>query len=515
MSTKNYRILIVDDAPEFHKDIRYAFRKTFVFEGALSTSALKKKLNDDDKFDLILLDLVLDKSKEKVGFGLIDFVVEHYPEIPIIVVTADHKIATAVEAMKRGAKNFLPKDNYDHNYWKKTFVEAIEGQKNKKENKALRAEIKEIKAQMGYRNPPGYPFIGNSPQMNLLRRSLKNVGNYEEDPDLTVLITGETGVGKGMAARFLHFNSELRREHPFEEIHISNITESLLESTLFGAKKGTYTDAKEDVIGRFQLADKGVLFLDEVGDLNARSQLKLLEFLNNKTIHPLGMIKGVVLDVQIVAATNKNLEEEVKKGNFRIDLYHRIKVVHYEIPPLRERREDIVDLLLHFLRLDRVNQLQDVLTEKVQRRLLYEYPWPGNVRELENAISSARFQQKMTYKTEKIDWQCIPREIRIHEEGSVYVGSSAIDAIPEYSIPAINTLDLNFAEQNAFNTLKSIDQALLRMNGVKKDVAEMLNIKSSDSLRYLIKKHFEKHPHLFTHFSEIKKRFPNIVTDEN
>ena len=518
MSSKNYKIFIVDDDPEFHQLIRRAYQREFVFEGALDERGLRDKLAKDEEYDLILLDLILDDSpeKEKVGLGLIEVITGQYPDIPIIVVTSDYKTATTVLAMKKGAKNFLPKEDYEYEYWKSIFLEVIEGQKNKKENKQLRQQIKAYEAQMGYQNPPTYPFIGNSPQMKLLRRSLVDVGNYEDSPDLTILITGETGVGKGVAARFMHYNSRFRKEHPFEEIHISTIPETLLEATLFGAKKGSFTDAKEDIIGRFQHANHGVLFLDEVGDLNAKSQVQLLEFLNNKTIHPLGTTEELVLDVQIVAATNKNLEEEVAEGRFRKDLYHRIKVVHYEIPPLQERREDIRDLLKHFLKLSDVNELDVILTNEVKALFLHKYPWPGNVRELENAVRSAKFHQKMTYRSDKIDINCIPKEIR-NFEGSISISlASPQNPTPgTQANPPINRTDieaLSLAEQNAFNTIRSIEEALIIKNGVKKDVAEVLGIKSSDSLRYKIKTTFEKYHHLFAHFPEIKRRFPKIVS---
>ena len=183
---------------------------------------------------------------------------------------------------------------------------------------------------------------------------------------------------------------------------------------------------------------------------------------------------------------------------------------------MQERREDIRDLLKHFLKLSDVNELDVILTNEVKALFLHKYPWPGNVRELENAVRSAKFHQKMTYRSDKIDINCIPKEIR-NFEGSISISlASPQNPTPgTQANPPINRTDieaLSLAEQNAFNTIRSIEEALIIKNGVKKDVAEVLGIKSSDSLRYKIKTTFEKYPHLFAHFPEIKRRFPKIVS---
>lgn len=503
MSTKNYKILLIDDDPQFHQELRYAFRRSYVFEGAVGVPQLEKKFRENTAFDLILLDLVLDDSQNKIGLELIGDIKTVYPKTPIIIVTNDKKIDTVVEAMRLGATSFLHKGDYSLEEWDKAFRSVIEKSQLEQKTQALEKKIEKLRAEYEYVNPPDYPLLGDSPQMEHIRRILKTVA---DDPSLTILITGETGVGKSIAARFLHYNSQSRREQPFEEILISNIPASLLESTLFGAKKGTFTDAKADIVGRLQLADKGIVFLDEIGDLHLDIQAKLLQFLQTKTIRPIGSLKDIQLDVQIVAATNKNLREEVLKGNFREDLYQRLKVFPIEIPPLRERREDILPLLLHFMGLPSEEALDKQMERSVKQLLNQSYGWIGNIRELENAVKSMRVQCKVR-GLQRINLACLPKEIQSNSafEFEAEEQSALSTSVPD-SQGNGQSSRLSFEEKTAWNQLSEIEKALIQKNGVKKDVATLLDVKP-DNILYRIKATYKKYPHLLADFPVICEKY--------
>ena len=382
MSIKNYNILIVDDDPEFHQQIRYAFRRNYIFEGAIDIEHLHKKLKEKAEYDLILMDLVLDDSNKKIGLDLISEVKEQHPQIPIIVVTADREIDTVVKAMKVGAKDFLPKGDYDFEFWNQKFIEIIEGGKLKAENRQLKAEVKRHRDQENKE----YTFIGESSKIEEIKRLLRLVSG---EPDITVLILGETGVGKEVAARFLHQHGA-RKDAPFQAVNLSAIQETLLESTLFGHKKGAFTGASRDMEGYFNQANGGILMLDEIGDINADIQIKLLRFLETKLIRPVGADQDVLLDVQIIAATHRNLQEEVEKGNFREDLYQRLKAMVIEIPPLRSRKMDIPLIMQHYLGGVKMNEL---LNNKALEMLL-SYNWVGNIRELKNTLNYMLLREK-------------------------------------------------------------------------------------------------------------------------
>ncbi|NJL77279.1 MAG: sigma-54-dependent Fis family transcriptional regulator [Saprospiraceae bacterium] len=462
MQHRNYLILIVDDDPEFHRDIRFAFRKQFEFEGALNVAHLEQQLASKKPFDLVLLDLVLDNnSKEKIGLELITYIKKVLPATPIIVVTNENDVSIVVSAMNKGAQSFLYKKDYNTEQWGKTFIDVLIPMELAKENNQLKQEISQVKAQYEYKNPPETPLLGKSPAMENIRKTLKILA---DEPEMTVLITGETGVGKGVAANFLHYNSSKRCDHPFEEIHISNIPKSLIESTLFGAKKGTFTDAKEDIKGRLHMADKGIVFLDEIGDLDLENQVKLLQFIQTKTIRPIGTNKDIKLDVQIVAATNKNLRAEVAKGNFREDLYQRLKVFPIEIPPLRERKEDLLDLLLYFTKMNE-QELRSNFEEEVLDVMLDQYTWIGNIRELENTIKGIKIKQKVL-STEKVTMACLPDDIIVQYKSDVQATSSntTVDEV----IPTPDSSITDIEERHAWTTLNAIERALVLKNGVKK-----------------------------------------------
>lgn len=492
MSTKNFNILIVDDDPEFHQQIRYAFRRNYVFEGAINIDHLGKKLQENSNFDLILMDLILDDSKEKIGLELIAQINANHPQIPIIVVTSDREIDTVVKAMKVGARDFLPKGEFDHEYWNKKFIEVINSSKLKVENQQLKEEVQRRRAQENKE----FSFIGESAKIQEIKRMLRVLA---EEPDITILLFGETGVGKEVAARFLHQHGT-RKDKAFQAVNLSAIQETLLESTLFGHRKGAFTGATRDTEGYFKQANGGTLMLDEIGDINSDIQIKLLRFLETKLIRPVGADQDEKLDVQIITATHRNLQIEVEKGEFRADLYQRLKAMVVEIPPLRERKEDIPLIMQHYLGGQKVKSL---VNEKAFQMLM-DYDWVGNIRELKNTINYMLLRKKI-YGKYQVDEMCLPSEIQEYQKQSFQV----VDAL-QHS-PDFAGSNFSIDEEHALIDLRKIEASLVRKNKVKKDVAIELGLENTDNLRYKVKKYYDKHPHLFDAFPNICESYRRIV----
>ncbi len=317
------------------------------------------------KVDLIIVDQLM---PELTGIEFIEIVKEKFEDIPIIVMTAHGIVEDAVKAIKAGAFYYITKPvNYEE--LKTLIQQALEISSLKKEVKQLK-EILE-------------PSI--IAESNALREILKTVEKIAPF-DTTVLITGESGTGKEVLARLIHKKSK-RSKKPFITVNCGAIPEDLLESELFGYKKGAFTGANADKKGLIEEANGGTLFLDEIGELPLNLQVKLLRVLQEGEIKPLGASKPKKVDVRFIAATNRNLEKLVKEGRFREDLYYRLNVINIEIPPLRKRKEDILPLAKFFIKkvAAKYNIPPKTLSKKAEKQLL-EYNWPGNVRELENTI---------------------------------------------------------------------------------------------------------------------------------
>jgi DNA-binding NtrC family response regulator len=321
-------------------------------------------------YDLIVTDL---QMPGVTGLDVLEHVRKEFPEIPVLIVTGFGTVKTAVEAMKKGAFDYITKpiDNEELNCVVKRALEI----------KRLFTQHKHLS--QGLRERFNFDrIIGNSEVMQKVKKLVMEVA----DTDYTVLITGESGTGKELLARAIHYTSR-RSQYPMVTINCAAIPETLLESELFGYEKGAFTDAKTSKPGRLKMADGGTVFLDEVAELSPMTQVKLLRVLQEKEIEPLGGTRSIKIDIRIVAATNKDLFEQVKKGNFREDLYYRINVFPVHIPPLRERTEDIPQLLGFF-----VNQYNRELGKRIKGfspealAILERYPWPGNVRELQNLV---------------------------------------------------------------------------------------------------------------------------------
>jgi DNA-binding NtrC family response regulator len=491
-----YTILIVDDDPRFHRDMLEAFHGEFEFkERAFNADRMWAYLGSG-KFDLILLDLKLDNVDIETGMGLIAPLTEQYPDIPIIVVTTENDLGIIDRAKQLGAADFLYKKKYLHDQWAKKFRDAIENQHLRQKVETLEAEVERLHEE---EEDEKYRFIGDSAQVQEIKRTLRVAA---EMPDKIVLLTGETGTGKEVAARFLYKNSP-RKKKPFVGVNLSTIPFSQLYTELFGAKKGTYTDQKEERVGYFRQADGGVLLLDEIGDISSDIQIALLRVLEVRQVRPFGETRDFPVDVHIIAATHRNLAEAVQKGDFREDLYRRLQVLPVELPPLRERKDDILPILEHYFRLEMPNTpIVDLLDFDVLDRLT-SYDWPGNIRELRNAVDYMVLRRRILGKA-RITWDCLPADVRSDSSASLPPTIKPTTTAVVAEAASGPTSLQNRKEQQAYAELSRIDAALRAYRGSKGFVAEQLGYENEQNLRGFLKTRFTKHPHW-------KERFPAIA----
>jgi len=367
------RLLIVDDDPAHRSMLLtlltdWGYRLEGVEDGESAVALCRER-----PFDLILMDV---RMAGMSGIEALKEIRAYNPAIPILIMTAYSNVETAVEAIKAGAYDYLTKP-LDFDDLRLTLERALDHASLRDENKALRDTLAASFDQGG--------IIGQSAPMRQLMDMLATIAPSEA----TVLVTGESGTGKELIARAIHANSQ-RRKGPYVAVNCAALTETLLESELFGHEKGAFTGAERRREGRFLLADKGTIFLDEIGEMSLPMQVKLLRAIQEREIQRVGGEQTIKVDVRILAATNRDLKEEVEAGNFRQDLYYRLNVVALALPPLRERLEDIPLLAVHFLNKFAVKNGKQVkgFTPGAMDRLL-KHPWPGNVRELENAVERA------------------------------------------------------------------------------------------------------------------------------
>ena len=366
------RVLLVDDEPRVRASLRTVLEPTYeILEAADAAEGLKSFKHDAP--DLVLLDVILPGTD---GLAALQTMRTENRAVPVIMLTGTKSVKTAVDAMKLGAADYLSKP-----FDVEELQIVIERTLGKQE---LEQEVRQLRAQVVQR----YAFhnlIGKSPAMQEIYAKIEQVA----DSRTTVLVTGESGTGKELVAKAIHYNSA-RRERPFVALNCAALPETLIESELFGHEKGSFTDATARRVGQFELAHTGTLFLDEIGDLSPATQAKLLRVLQEREFTRVGGVQSIKVDVRIVAATNKNLDEMVRKNQFREDLYYRINVIALYLPPLRERGEDIALLAKHFLakRIEEEKRPPQEFT-KDSLELISHYPWPGNVREMENIIEQA------------------------------------------------------------------------------------------------------------------------------
>ena len=365
-------VLLVDDEPLLLRSLQRILEsdghRIVTAESAAEASSW---LGDPD-LAVVLLDLLLGPTH---GFELLDRLAAERPEVQVIVMTGDASIESAVGCMRRGAFDYLAKPFGDILRVKTVVGQALERRRLVQRNRELEDEL---------RHRGDMPaLIGNSAPMRALQRTIASLRNNESH----VLLQGESGTGKELVARAIQANSP-RADAPFVPVDCGALPETIIESELFGHEKGAFTGALGNA-GLFRMADGGTLFLDEIGEIPPSVQAKLLRALQHKEVRPVGATETVSVDLRVICATHRDLAEMVREGTFRTDLYYRLNVVRIEIPPLRERREDIPLLAHHFLQKHAGPQSRIEGIETDALELLVRADWPGNVRELENAIESA------------------------------------------------------------------------------------------------------------------------------
>jgi two-component system response regulator PilR (NtrC family) len=452
------RILVVDDEASIREFLQIMLkREKMDVDWAENGRVAWDKLGNEE-YDLIISDI---QMPEMSGIDLLSKVKEKDPSIPVLMITAFGSTETAVEAMKLGAFDYLTKP-FKIDDVKIRIAKALENKSLVQDNIRLRKELGEK-----------YQFsniIGQAPSMLRIYEMIRRVGPTPTN----ILVTGESGTGKELVAKALHYNSSLA-EGPFVSVNCGAIPENLIESEMFGHKKGSFTGAVADKKGYFEIADGGTLFLDEIGELPLQLQASLLRALGEGSFYPVGSSEPVKTSVRVVAATNRDLEEEIAKGSFREDLYFRLNVIHIKVPALRERKEDIPLLVEHFVEKFSKKFGKDVRSvTKETLDLMCAYSWPGNVRELENVIE----------------------RMMALESGQSLVPEGLPDFIREPLKPKFDslskTLSWNASGVKLDDILSSVEReyllkALHQANGSKRDAARLLSI-SMRSLRYRLEK---------------------------
>ncbi len=391
MESKQPEILIVDDEPHILKMIGLCFKSAGynVHEFAKPQDAVLAL--QENTFDLAFVDL---KMQPIDGMEVLAEIKRLVPETTVVMMTAHGSIDTAIEAVKQGAYYYLQKP-FDCKELQLFAQTALEHHR-------LTSEVRSLRAQLQGR-PAFGPIITRDPHMVEILDLARNVA----DSQIAVLIEGESGTGKELVAQLIH-DSSPRKNKPYVKVNCAALPENLLESELFGHVKGAFTGAMRDRQGRFEMADGGTIFLDEIGEIPTTLQVKLLRVLQNKEFERVGESKPRKVDVRVIAATNKNLDEALKEGTFREDLFYRLNGVRLRLPPLRERPEDIPLLTQHFIRKFSKGDGQDVEVTPEALRALRTYRWSGNVRELENVVERA----VLLARGGKIQVSHLPEEVR-------------------------------------------------------------------------------------------------------
>ena len=392
-------ILTIDD----EENIRNGLADNFELEGYDVKQAASGeeglKIIAEGGIDLVITDLRMDGIS---GSEVVKKVTSEHPGIPIIVLTGHGSIDDATAALKAGAFDFLTKP-LDLDHLNKIVKNALQGKILAEQNRELQAKL--LKSQNGDE------MVGKSDSLNRVRQMISKAAPARA----SVLITGESGVGKELVARAVHEQSD-RAKGPFIVVHCAALSETLIESELFGFEKGAFTGAENLHKGRFELADGGTIFLDEIGEVNLATQVKLLRVLQEHKFERVGGEKSIEVDVRVVAATNRNLEEEVKAGKFREDLFYRLNVVRIEMPSLRERMDDIPLLMHAFLREINIENKKNIKGfDKASKAAMIKYSWPGNIRELKNAVESA----VVMCTGDEIKMEDLPRSLRSQGEEKV------------------------------------------------------------------------------------------------
>ena len=431
------RILIVDDEVDALDLMEELFQKNGydTFTACNGVEALN--ILRETEIDIMISDILM---PEMDGMTLLDTVRKKYPEISIIMITAHGNIENAVEAMKKGAKDYILKPlRLDEIVAK---VETISQLKTLiRENRYLKDKLLK---KFNFEN-----IIGKNKKMQDLFELVRDIAKTNS----TVLIRGESGTGKELIANAIHFNSD-RIEKPFVKVNCAVLAENLLESELFGHVKGSFTGAIRDKVGRFELAHGGTIFLDEIGDISPNMQLKLLRVIQEGEFERVGGNETKKVDVRILAATNRNLEEAMKSGNFRQDLYYRLNVIPLDVPPLRERKDDIPLLVAYFLEKFNADFKKTIsVVDDEAMSYLQSYEWPGNIRELENLMERAIVLNKSGILKIK-DFPIFVSQNEAEEEININVSNDLTEVVDNFEKKII----LKALRENNFNKLRTAEK---------------------------------------------------------
>jgi DNA-binding NtrC family response regulator len=466
------KVLIVDD----ERLVRWSLRQKceewgyHTLEAETGSAALKIARNESP--DLVLLDVRLPDIS---GIQLLEQLKQSGGARAVIMITADPQLEDVKLALKLGAFDFIGKP-LDFEELEVTMRNALETTRLRTEVESLRGEVRR---RTGY-----HDVIGVSPRMTELMGFVRKIADSEAT---TILIQGESGTGKDLIAKAIHYQSR-RQDKSFVAINCSAIPETLMEAELFGHERGAFTDAKAMKKGLFEMADGGTLFLDEIGELSPLLQAKLLRVLEDQVIRRVGGVRDMQVDVRVIAASNRDLERAVREGGFRQDLYYRLAIISVFLPPLRERREDILPLVDYFV--GRYNRkfkktVQGITDE--MRKLLLKHEWPGNVRELKNAIERAMILEEEDHL--RPDY--LPFAVGRHTPGQTAFEASSAATGDAVTSPGGRNLPKLFIPQGG-TSLEQVERALVEMalqqaNGNQTQAARLLDI-SRDALRYKLKK---------------------------
>ncbi|RUM90079.1 MAG: sigma-54-dependent Fis family transcriptional regulator [Thermodesulfatator sp.] len=446
---RNECVLVVDDSPEIRVSMAEVLKNRGFSVDTASDGQEAMEMLDNRFFDIVLTDLAMPR---KTGMDLLKYLTEASPETICIIITGFGSVQGAVEALKLGAYDYLCKPIKPDEVLI-LIDKALEIREIRRENISLKRELKN---RYGFKN-----IIGDSKPMQQVFGLIEKVADTES----TILITGESGTGKELIAHAIHYASD-RKDRPFIPVNCAAIPEELLESELFGHEKGAFTHAIKTRIGRFELANKGTIFLDEIGEMSPSLQVKLLRVLQERKFERVGGVNTISVDIRIVAATNMDLEAAVKEGKFREDLYYRLNVIPIHVPPLRKRRGDIPLLIKHFMKKFCRGKRQCVegVTEEVME-ILSSYEWPGNVRELENIVERLVILSSGNMITK----EDLPEQILKNASGSFIASmTSGFFEMPDEG------MSLSKAVEELEKKL--ILQALEKTGGVKNRAAKLLKM---------------------------------------
>jgi two-component system response regulator PilR (NtrC family) len=468
MTAPKTKILVADDEPSMREFLEIMLSRAGYLVRTTPGAAEAVALAQREEFDLVITDI---KMPGGGGLEVLKRVKEISPETIVLMISAFASAETAVEAMKQGAYDYIPKP-FNVDEVKLVIKNALERRALERENARLKRRLKESVG-LG-------KLIGASPQM--LR--VFDLVNRAAPAESSVLITGESGTGKELIAKALHEGSP-RRDKPFVTVNCAGIPETLIESELFGYRKGAFTGASTSRKGFFEEAHGGTIFLDEIGELPAALQAKLLRVVQERTFRAVGGTEDVSVDVRILSATNRELEQEVINHRFREDLFYRLNVIHIHVPPLRERREDIPLLAAHFLTKYSARLGKEITAlSKFALEMLADYDFPGNVRELENIIErSVALESSRIVMPESLALSTHRRRERREEEEAAAEGDGG--GAPDFGFPREG-----FCMDALIESIERrlIERALEKAGGVKQKAAELLGI-SLRSFRYRLDKY--------------------------